>query len=74
MTAQWLDAVWQWGSSEALSAVLSFGFIVVAGGGHVVEGAGGGQRAALSTGRAGARQRIVHMSTAFPAPGHSAHS
>ena len=37
---------------------------LVEGCGHVVEGAGGGQRAALSTGRAGARQRIVHMSTA----------
>ena len=35
------------------------------GGGHVGEGAGGGQRVpTLSTGRAGARQRIVHMSTA----------
>jgi hypothetical protein len=32
--------------------------------GHVGEGADGGQRAALSTGCAGARQRIVHMSTA----------
>ncbi|MCU0921702.1 MAG: hypothetical protein MUF16_15435 [Burkholderiaceae bacterium] len=37
---------------------------VVERGGHVGEGAGGGQRAALSTGCAGARQRIVHMSTA----------
>ena len=48
--------------------------VVVAGGGQVGRGPRGGQRAALSTGRAGARQRIVHMSTAFPAPGHSAHS
>ena len=31
------------------------------------EGVGGGQRAALSTGCAGARQRIVHMCTALPA-------
>ena len=37
---------------------------VVEGCGHVGEGAGGGQRAALSTDRAGARQRIVHMSIA----------
>jgi hypothetical protein len=38
---------------------------VVEGCGHVGEGAGGGQRVlTLSTGRAGARQRIVHMSTA----------
>ena len=38
---------------------------MVGGGGHVGEGAGGGQRVlTLSTGRAGARQRIVHMSTA----------
>ena len=43
-------------------------FIVVEGCGHVGEGAGGGQRVlALSTGRAGARQRIVHMSTAWGA-------
>jgi len=34
----------------------------------VGEGAGGGQRVlTLSTGRAGARQRIVHMSTAWGA-------
>jgi hypothetical protein len=37
---------------------------VVGGCGHVVEGGGGGQRMALSTAGAGARQRIVHMSTA----------
>ena len=37
---------------------------MVEGCGHVGEGTGGGQRAALSTDRAGARQRIVHMSTA----------
>jgi hypothetical protein len=36
---------------------------------HVGEGAGGGQRVlTLSTGRAGARQRIVHMSMALLSP------
>ena len=40
--------------------------MVVEGCWHVGEGAGGGQRVlTLSTGRAGARQRIVHMSTAW---------
>ena len=38
--------------------------VVVAGGGDVGEGDDGGQRDALSTGGAGARQRIVHISTA----------
>ena len=41
---------------------------LVKGCGHVVEGAGGGQRTALSTDRAGARERIVHMSIACPRP------
>ena len=42
--------------------------MVVEGCWHVGEGAGGGQRVlTLSTGRTGARQRIVHMSTAWGA-------
>lgn len=52
---QCIGARFFWGSSN-----------LVTGCGHVGEGAGGGQRAALSTGRAVARQRIVHMSIAFP--------
>jgi len=51
-----------------LGAQVFLDLIVVEGCWHVGEGAGGGQRVlTLSTGRAGARQRIVHMSTAWAA-------